>query len=1057
MTVDSLDLEYLRDNHPHRTSLYMSVYVPGTVYVCTVNGDHDRGSALISVNSLSGDINDIEAGMTAIVGTGVTNSLGNRRRVRSIAAGPYLRFDDNEDIWEDGTIIVVLRIHELWPVYPKYVESANTFFKDGDVSYNDENEFPPPVAIVTNNHNVILKTGAIATEFLDGSDSYTIAPGATISGYLWESSAGSLSTPTSASTFVTFNTTYKDGVEIKLTVTDSNGNTQTTYRYLFVVDLDGTSLQAPYTDFALTAPLTGSFSSGGWKTTITLYGDASSNILPDFTYNTLIILWQRVLYNTSEHVVDDRSKTILVGYVLSESVAYDAKTQTTTFEVATIDSMMQNRSNMFSVSLEDVSSPSDWYQYKNLTLGRAVHHFWKYHSTLLDITNVFIGSLTEPKMYATDDFQGTNLYNNVQTFTAEHGNFSHVLCDKHGQVHLEKNINMMDATDRDAVEEAMTLTAYDIRENPVLVRRRVRSSFIVLADGVSYNGSAYTPHIAKAPGETPYVDGASATVLSRLAVNDQDEINMYAGRKAAIENDILDELRLNLAGNYSFIDIVPQRWFLHSLSSSENNRGIEYTNDRFIPRTISLTHDASTGVMQTNVIFEHEAEGADGITGDWPTDIPTVTPPPDPPDPPTPPTPTSGTGFGTCYVMTDDYLARTRDLSAASPSWTNIATTATYPSQASGTFYDWILNPWAPATEGYLVTSAGVYKSTNLDQTVPTFSLVLAASTIESYFGAVSSSFSLPYKIIASINIQDFICILFKIQIGSTYYFKSARSYDGGSSWDYATLYSGSSDVSYLGGFDYHPHLVGGQVVMVATIRVQNAFGNRDSRLYKSTNSGGSWSLIYQYTDTTSTLGTSHQGGICCHFPYNDNPDGDHIFAGWYNPQYNAAAPNVTAMIRTTNGFSGAYSIVQWTGGTPSTDYPGPVTCKRGGIESYTNDRQLMYAWVNELDIDDCLYVSSDAGVSWSKVSHTGLPSQSTITNKVYAAGGFPTNSNQFYVVFRDTTGNNAGSGLYVSIDRGVTWIDKTGDLDVSDFHAVAGSGSGLKLGRAVVVPLWTE
>lgn len=1042
MTVDSLDLEYLRDNHPHRTSLYMSVYVPGTVYVCTVNGDHDRGSALISVNSLSGDINDIEAGMTAIVGTGVTNSLGNRRRVRSIAAGPYLRFDDNEDIWEDGTIIVVLRIHELWPVYPKYVESANTFFKDGDVSYNDENEFPPPVAIVTNNHNVILKTGAIATEFLDGSDSYTIAPGATISGYLWESSAGSLSTPTSASTFVTFNTTYKDGVEIKLTVTDSNGNTQTTYRYLFVVDLDGTSLQAPYTDFALTAPLTGSFSSGGWKTTITLYGDASSNILPDFTYNTLIILWQRVLYNTSEHVVDDRSKTILVGYVLSESVAYDARTQTTTFEVATIDSMMQNRSNMFSVSLEDVSSPSDWYQYKNLTLGRAVHHFWKYHSTLLDITNVFIGSLTEPKMYATDDFQGTNLYNNVQTFTAEHGNFSHVLCDKHGQVHLEKNINMMDATDRDAVEEAMTLTEYDIRENPVLVRRRVRSSFIVLADGVSYDGSSYTPHIAKAPGETPYVDGASATVLSRLAVNDQDELNMYAGRKAAIENDILDELRLNLAGNYSFIDIVPQRWFLHSLSSSENNRGIEYTNDRFIPRTISLTHDASTGVMQTNVIFEHEAEGADGITGDWPTDIPTVTPPPPPPVITPPPPPTIGDGFGTVYVAASYRLYRTRDFSAASPVYTTLWDDPTN----TVSIGDFILDPWQPESRAWQTTSLGVVRFTSLETESPSYEYVLTDSDIFSALGLTSISYM--HKISASINLNGYIATVFRGANGSSSRgLYCAYSYDGGDTWSFSTIVSrsGTSSYEYTGGLDYVPHLVGGQVVLYVS------YGDGDTKVSKSLNGGASWFVFAtRATDFPSMARTNSLGIPCVHCPYDDNDDGNVVYIG-AGANWHTTRRDTSGVAYTLDGTT--WNVARWTTEPTSSDpdtWPEGVYAQRHGVETHPTNRNLVVAYPRA-DTTIPMMISTDGGSTWTR-KETGLNHSSDyFTKGIGAAGGFPTDTDRAYIITNLFIDDD--NGVFVSTDQGTTWVDKTGNIDRSDI-GLASTANQLGL---VVVPLWTE
>jgi photosystem II stability/assembly factor-like uncharacterized protein len=101
----------------------------------------------------------------------------------------------------------------------------------------------------------------------------------------------------------------------------------------------------------------------------------------------------------------------------------------------------------------------------------------------------------------------------------------------------------------------------------------------------------------------------------------------------------------------------------------------------------------------------------------------------------------------------------------------------------------------------------------------------------------------------------------------------------------------------------------------------------------------------------------------------------------------------------------------------------GQTNAKRHGVESWTQDRQRMFHWRE----DDTLWLSDDGGDNWSQAAATGL------TGNVRAAGGFPYVDGQFYVL---TT-----TGIFVSINRGASFINKTGDWSFG-FTTTLGNGS---------------
>jgi hypothetical protein len=104
-------------------------------------------------------------------------------------------------------------------------------------------------------------------------------------------------------------------------------------------------------------------------------------------------------------------------------------------------------------------------------------------------------------------------------------------------------------------------------------------------------------------------------------------------------------------------------------------------------------------------------------------------------------------------------------------------------------------------------------------------------------------------------------------------------------------------------------------------------------------------------------------------------------------------------------------------------------TCHRFGAETWTQDKNRGFFWrLSSL----ALLTTDNAFSSTSVATGTGL--SGTV---VASSGGFPYNNSQFYAV--------TNSGIFVSTDRGETWVNKTGDW-LSSFVLTASK---------VIVPVW--
>jgi hypothetical protein len=123
---------------------------------------------------------------------------------------------------------------------------------------------------------------------------------------------------------------------------------------------------------------------------------------------------------------------------------------------------------------------------------------------------------------------------------------------------------------------------------------------------------------------------------------------------------------------------------------------------------------------------------------------------------------------------------------------------------------------------------------------------------------------------------------------------------------------------------------------------------------------------------------------------------------------------------------------VTWTGINPSADMDF-IGFNRTPIQSWTRDNQQLYCFGSVASSDNKeFWHSTNQGATWTKRTSDG-------TFVARGAGGFPYNGSQFYVL--------GLAGIFVSIDGGYTWVNKTGNWAFGFSYSAASGG--------VIVPVW--
>lgn len=602
-------------------SFYLCVEQMPTSFTGRVNGA--PSDPYMTINISSGVVGSLSPlpGMTVAFGTSAGASDVGIQRLRSWTStqisigesddlGPQIQNNDYVTIWAN---------FRLFPIYPRAVISGNdaTLFIDYDVAWARQTIDYKPVA-VAGPPAVVEYNGTNAQASFVGDRSFALAPGATITGYLWTAPGSVEGTSTSQGTEaspVTFTWTSTGQKLVYLRVTDSNGKVATNYTWVFVVDPNNPDTVA-YVNFDAYND-NFDYEQGGGACTFAVHGNAT---IADFPNEAMIVMASRPTtpgQTTPTGYWPNRDNVHFVGYIVGNTVRQNPVDGDVTFTAVTIDTLMRNVT-AFPVSLTYRNAPQDWTMAANLTTDRAASYLWHYHSTLSLMASIRPSNYTG--LIQRQDFGPNGGIHSQLDSELMSSLWGKVVVNHQGVVHHLIDYNLMNDTERAAVTVRKTLHK-GVWVDDLNIEERHAYSLpvnVVKMSGVLYPGGEIDdvcPLFSEAPGNAPKVYGSEMN-YDRLILTSQTDLNVRCGRALAKQNAKYSAFAMRFINDGSFT-IAPQELFTSNIEAADNDRGLALTT-RLLPRRISRTFDNQSMLISYDVGFEPETDGPPGVTVDLP-------------------------------------------------------------------------------------------------------------------------------------------------------------------------------------------------------------------------------------------------------------------------------------------------------------------------------------------------------------------------------------------------------------------------------------------------------
>lgn len=999
--LDPADLTKLLAR-PHTAKATADFIVPEAVLTGDMPvGYNERGIQQVEYTNGVGTPADVLDGMPVYVYDSSDNLQGVVRAKSADATYIYIAEND-EILFLEGSRFEILKIFLIWPKFHiADVSGSNpVFYKDYDVAYTDQNENPPPVPILGPHVRIKYLNGASVNVNWDAGDSYGVHSGVTITGYSWVFEGGSPGTSANSSETVTYSVAGQ--YLTTLTITDSNGETATAYRWVIVRDTVADS-QA----FVHDALLKGEYSKGGWTVSLRTQAGPTIADLPDGSPVAVHVNGKAGGTVLDFGGFDDCEDLYFCGWLQKDTVDVDPGTYQVAFSAATADYIMSTIFNFDTFVYDVDTAPASWLEIQGLDVRKAGNHLLRWHSNVLELIDVHLpddsvrtAGIDAPEGKLFDQLK--NMFQRVRYLVTG--------CNSQGALYIQRDVQHMTWAQRSTYDYNHIMAKAHYKAGVSWPRQHFNRQAMLELQAVSWNGSDPTALFSRAPGTVPTCQGQVKEVTG-LAVDDQDECNTLAGMFYSALNNFQTGVGFSMAGNwFPALDVFPQA--IVGLPVGLTIRGWEADSTSGVVRSIEF-HISENGAPQTKWTLDVLVNEKDGLTFEYPdpADLPIVDPPSPPPDlpPPLPPPPEPG-GAGRVHIATSNAgVWVTEDITEAYPTWTSVNTGLS----GSGLNVIWMArDPVSPQYRMYLVTGNGVYLNTNIQtpaswtsQLTPAQAEALCEPGSTMVFTHLKPQISAPGRIWTRVQ--------------ATYTYPNSyliHSDDYGVTWPY-------SDKAFHWCGGSWPDLVGCTQLIPSPHNPYHVwiFGTGQTSVWKQT---ALWRTRQGNMQKATSLarvqntGYPYYSGGGGHIPWADNDDEKrgYLYA-WYSGSANHT-------YRVDDGY--------WAGGTGPDETCDPLyytaltditpTFAAPGFKpslfgSYTEDKDRIWF------IDDygVCGLSNNAGNTWMQKASVGFG--------CHCASGFPTNSSLFFAGIYDGGSIHDSTLIKVSDDGGDSWSDRSGDL----------------------------
>jgi len=705
--------------------------LPSIVFAARVN---EPAGVLYPLNSVdfdgvtTGAYTDVLPGQTVIFGSAAGFDDLGRQRVRKAPTASELYIGrsslgvrDGEVNIIDNAYITVLDDYRIWSKIP-FFDTDGLQFKDSDLAYVDQTLEPPPVA---NCGPGTAGTIDPADDLLDvafsAAASIAVADGATITGWAWNLGDGNVIAGDSDEEDVTAE--FPAGFRwVSLTVQDSNGKTHTARCPVLAIDPDDDpTIRAFEIETHRITPQ-------GQQLAVRVREDISLASYPD---GTLVLLWDSEPADES-----DRSHMQFIGWIQQEPIDQQAQRtgflQDVTLNCVDVAGRLATLPG-FPQIIENEDAPENWSQMNAPNIDKYLHYLLHWHSTALELADWTWSGTGDDYEFQALASDGQNLFDQVEQRAGAIVPDHHLTCNRLGQLQTVVDPMLQDTADRTATEQA-TITLADWS---AVRYERTRPPRVYWLRGSAIKAQS-VPEIevffCESPGHTPGQGEQEMTHGEQLAIS-QADLNTVTGHRYARINAPQSKFTVSLAtGDDLGIEPADLTWVRLVVGAAQRTPGQTFDR-RGLVAELNIRYDHQrTGLVKTvEMVWERETSGTPAVTvipsaaepvpdGDW-----WVPPPVEEWIPPSFGDPTVYYGVPAGYVLWDGaHIMRTWDVLDSSPTW------ALIDSGISGNIEDLqYVHTGADTVGGWLKTSTAIFWCADLLATTPTWTNVLALSTVQ--------------------------------------------------------------------------------------------------------------------------------------------------------------------------------------------------------------------------------------------------------------------------------------------------------------------------------------
>ena len=605
--ISSPELIYL--GSPGQSSKQkLAIQTPNIVYRARVNQTFDSVNQVVQLeyDAGVGTLADVLPGMVAFISdSGFGGYEKGIARIRTTPDGTYIYIGEVSDIaFSDNDYITIVDIMPPLPRFP--YQAGETIRMDYDVNYSYNANKPMavlgPIAAVLD-LELDSSGNYIPQDFtpVDPSESFS-AFGATIDSYLFDcpGAASTAGLDTTNPTF-TFDT---PGIYLwSCTITDSNGVSQTGYRWVFV------NPSAPLCNIG---DIEGD-SVSGFSVQIEMFGDVDiTEVYP----RSMVVLYEMSYYGQVPETlgpIEGYENIRFIGWIGDESIERDPSQGVVRFRVYSPEYWLQQIPQPPVFLMDSNATSTDWDHVYQLTIDKALSLLLIWRTTASQIMDFkFTGNETRTQLVSSG---GANLWDHLYNIAGGYL-FAAPICNQFGQIFIEIDSNVIPFDDRDSLPVVMDIQSADMVRGSLRfeISRFSKRARVELIGVGPFDGTNTATQIgSRAPGTTFKHYGGIDAPVSSYIFDDQAHANFISGQLLEMANREYSGVSFILAHNNPFISMAPRQYIRMSLSAGDTPRGVSFTNARLIPRSISRRRNKATGEIQTALSCEFEARGTDGV------------------------------------------------------------------------------------------------------------------------------------------------------------------------------------------------------------------------------------------------------------------------------------------------------------------------------------------------------------------------------------------------------------------------------------------------------------